>query len=88
VACATDIPTPPSTTDPDFRACWLPFMCTGQYRVLAEGEAVPTIKSIRRDSGPNLLSAAKGSVVRVAKMRKGQVFFRSFMRAALSAVGK
>jgi len=63
-------------------------MCAGQYRVLAEGEAVPTIKSIRRDSGPNLLSAAKGSVVRVAKMRKGQVFFRSFMRAALSAVGK
>lgn len=56
--------------------------------MLAEGEAVPTIKSIRRDSGPNLLSAAKGSVVRVAKMRKGQVFFRSFMRAALSAVGK
>jgi len=43
--------------------------------VLEEGEAVPTIKSIRRDSGPNLLSAAKGSVVRVAKMRKGQVFF-------------
>jgi len=42
--------------------------------VLQEGEDVPTIKSMRRDSGPNLLSAAKGSVVRVAKMRKGQVF--------------
>jgi len=47
--------------------------CAGQYRVLKPGEDVPTINSLRRDSGQGLLSAANGSVMRVAKMRKGQV---------------
>jgi len=45
----------------------------GQYRVLKPGEDVPTINSLRRDSGQGLLSAANGSVMRVAKMRKGQL---------------
>jgi ribosome biogenesis GTPase A len=43
----------------------------GQYRVLRAGEAVPTIKSLRRESGPLLLTgASKGSVV---KMKKGML---------------
>ena len=41
--------------------------------MLKPGEDVPTINSLRRDSGQGLLSAANGSVMRVAKMRKGQV---------------
>lgn len=46
----------------------------GKYRVLKPGEDVPTIKSLRRDSGPALLTAGQsGASSRIAKIRKGAI---------------